>query len=529
MMKCCKKRLPALLLALLLTMSLAFPALAAGSAEDTLPIPTVYLHGQGAQLYADKYDRTSEQIHTLTVPDGYIADAGKALIGPLMKGLLFNDWDEWVDTFVNSLTPLFEKQALDCNGEASDGSGILTSDGYVNHRRPDGTYLLEDYTMRYDWRLDPYVIADDLNVYIRQVKAATKEDKVNLIGRSIGVSVVMAYLEVYGMDDIENLILYCPSFYGMEALSKAFAGKVEIRPENVNNFLEYYAASGGMDSMLDRDTLQLLLDVVSVSVSLQSLDLPAKLLEKIYYKVYTQVYPRLVVKMYGSMPSYWSLVGDDDYEEAKQLVFGGQEETYARLIEKIDRFHYNNLNRSAEILSSLIEEGHRIHIVAKYGVPMAPYVENANVQSDMLTGVPSATLGAFCAPYGETLSDEYVTQQTAAHKNQYISSDLEIDASACLLPDHTWFLKNIPHRTMPDCVNVLFCRILNRSGYMTVFDDPAFPQYMDYSREKDEIAPLQTETAPEEPQRQSLLARIFNILRGFFRIIKARFSSAEEL
>ncbi len=92
----------ALLLAACLLLALAVPALAGLDGNYTSPVPTVYLQGQGSTLYADKNNTRS----------GYIHDVAKSLIGPLAKGVLLNHWDEWVDTFVEGVAPLLEKQAL---------------------------------------------------------------------------------------------------------------------------------------------------------------------------------------------------------------------------------------------------------------------------------------------------------------------------------------------------------------------------------------------------------------------------------
>ena len=518
-MKHCMKRVFACMLAAVMLLALAVPAFAGLDGDYTSPIPTVYLQGQGSTLYADKDDTNSGFIHDLEVPDGYIGDVAKSLIGPLAKGMFFNRWDEWVDTFVEGVAPLLEKQALDANGEASNGSGIYTSSGNSNRVRSDGSYQIGSYTPDYDWRLDPYVIAEDIHTYITQVKAATKAEKVNLMGRSIGASVVMAYLELYGAEGLENIVLYCPSFYGMETLSKAFAGKVDIDPKGIDRFVDFYVESGKAESLADGDTLQVLMDVVSVMVSLHTLDLPSGMLENIYAHVYGEVYPRLLVKSYASMPSFWSLVGDEDYEDAKAAVFGGQEDVYAGLIEKIDRFHYNNLNRSAEILTALAEAGAKIQIVAKYGVPMVPLVEGSNLQSDMLTSVASATLGATCAPFGEALSNTYVSDRAAAGKAKYIGADLAVDASTALLPDHTWFIKNLAHRDMPESVNVLFDHIFNYDGYCTVFDVPEIPQYLWYDAEESSVSPL-TEDSGKQNEARSFFTRILNIFRFIINYLK---------
>ncbi len=510
-------KMTAVLLAVLLTAGLAVPAFAGMGGNYTAPVPTVYLRGQGFVLYADKNDTKSERIHDVDIPDGYVGDAAKEMIGPLMRGLTLNQWDTYCDMLVEAVAKVYEKQALDNNGEASNGSGVNFSSGKSDRKNADGSYNLGSYTPDYDWRLDPCVTADELNTYIGQIKAATKKDKVNLIGRSIGASVLMAYLEKYGMDDIETAVLYCPSFYGMEVFSRAFAGKIKIDSDKVDSFVSWYVESGKADGMMgdeNDDLLDVLMDFVSASARYGTLDLTAGLIQRIFKNVYQKVYPQLLVKMYGSMPSFWSLVGDEDYEDAKKLIFGDNREEYAGLIEKIDNFHYNVLLNAENRVKELSKNGGKIQIVVKCGVPMVPLVEDANKNSDMLTSVWSASAGAECAPLGQQLPADY--QMSISRKGlwKYLSPEKDIDASAGVLPDHTWYIKNLDHRDMPESVNVLFEAILNFDGYTTVFDLADFPQYLYYDQASSTLSPL---TAPAQEAEVGPVRAFFTRIRNYFR------------
>ena len=516
-MKKHRSRILTVMLSLCLVLLTAAPAFALLQGAYNTVLPTVYLQGQGSKLYADKNDTSSERIDKIDVPDGYIGDEAKKLIRPLAKGLLTDDWSDWVDQFVESAVPLFEKQALDENGEASNGSGIIFTGTGGDRANEDGTYQIGAYSPEYDWRLDPYAIADELHVYIGKVKRHTGAERVHLMGRSIGASVLLAYLERYGAEDLETVVLYCPSFFGMEAISKAFAGKIDVSPERAADFMRYFIDSGMAERYVDEEDMEIfrvMADILSAMVALHALDIPAAALDRIYGKVYTEVYPRLLVKMYGSMPSFWSLVGDDDYEQAKRNVFNGREDVYAGLIEKIDNYHYNVMNKTAEILQGLIAEGAKIQIVTKYGVPMIPVVEGAQVESDMLTSVYSASYQATCADYGSVLTADYLGKAQARGAEKYISPDQKIDASTCLLPDHTWFIRDVAHRSMPEGVNALLAGILNYDGYMTVFDDGAFPQYLAYDADTDSLTAIE----PAEPAPTGLRALLARIRDFFYRL-----------
>ena len=500
-------------------MLLFVPAFAVLGEGYYTTLPTIYIQGQGNEIMAEKGNINSGRLDEIEVPDGYIGDAGKALIGPLLKGLTLNQWGEWEDTFVDAMVPLFEKLALNENGEATDGSGPLWSNSTGNRRNKDGVFGMNSYVLSYDWRLDPCATAAYVHELIGKIKVSTGCEKVNLIGRSIGASVVLAYLAQYGMEDIETVIVYCPSFYGMEAVSRLFAGKLELDTQGISRFLDFYVNSGKLGEE-NADLYNLLKDVVATMVKTGGLKLTANTLERIYDKVWRDVYPRLLVKMYGSMPSFWSLVGDDDYEEAKAVIFAGQEETYKGLIEKIDNFHYNVLVPSTQMLKDLVDAGGKVQIVLKYGVPMLPTNDMVNEQSDMLTSVYSASPDATCSFINGTLSQSYI--DSLADK-RYVSPDKQIDASTSLLPEHTWFIKNVDHRDMPDSITALFEAIYEYDGYMTVFDDEAFPQYLYFDEATQTMSPLTEANMVSETEAEwnqsffQRLIRMFKLLGAFIR------------
>jgi len=360
--------------------------------------------------------------------------------------------------------------------------------------------------------------------YIKQIKTKTGVDKVNLIGRSIGASAVLAYLAAYGMNDIASVIIYCGSFYGMEAVGRLFAGKLDNDPQAISRFFDFYVNSGDLGES-DAQLYALLKDVVAVMAKSHGLNLTAGMLERIYEKVWRDVYPRLLVKMYGSMPSFWSLVGDDDYAEAKAAVFAGQDDTYKGLIEKIDNFHYNVLVPSVQMLKNLADAGEKVEIVLKYGVPMIPINDLADEQTDMLTSVYSASPNATCSTLTGTLPQSYID---GLADKRFVSPDRQIDASTCLLPEHTWFIKNVGHHDMPDSITALFEAIYEFDGNMTVFDHEAFPQYLLFDEETQTMSPLTEENKTTENEAEwsmSFFQRLLRMFRLLGALIRAWFQS----
>ena len=62
------------------------------------------------------------------------------------------------------------------------------------------------------------------------------------------------------------------------------------------------------------------------------------------------------------------------------------------------------------------------------------------------TGLREQAFGPTVSTVDGTLSEKYINSRVAEGKGKYISPDKQIDASTCLLPDNTWFIKNVDHR-----------------------------------------------------------------------------------
>lgn len=56
-----------------------------------------------------------------------------------------------------------------------------------------------------------------------------------------------------------------------------------------------------------------------------------------------------------------------------------------------------------------------------------------------------SSLGATVSKIGTAFSDEYIESRKALGYEKYISPDRQTDASTCVFPEYTWFLKNAIH------------------------------------------------------------------------------------
>lgn len=507
------KKLICVLVAFSIVLSCVMISTVQSFAKTSAPLPTVYVRGQGGKIYNDKNDRASGYIYPLTIDKNDIIDKAMSLNVPYATALATGNWDSWCDTFVNICTDIFKPIALDKNGNAIGTTGAGKRIIYKDFVNENGEYDINAYEFNYDWRLDYEDVIDSLHKYIMDICSYTKKQEVNMVGRCIGADVALAYVNKYGTEHINKVILYCDGLDGFELLGKIYSGDMCFDKDAIIRFVNNYLDSA---DFADEDTKTLISEFVGVIDDTYGLDKFIDIFSTYYSEVYENVIPRIMRETLGRYGSFWGLIGDEYYENAKQFIFGGYEEEYAELIGKLDYTHYNVTNKTYDIINSCLEQGVEVYLVAKYGLQMVPVIDNTFVQSDSVVELSSATGGATCSPITETFSEEYINKAKENDTFKYISPDLQVDCSTGFLPDHTWCIKDCAHMDMPDCINELLAEILSYDGYFTVFDNEKYPQYIRYDNETQTISPLTAENCNnnEEWQPKSIFERIFAILKA---------------
>lgn len=521
------KRIISVILCALMLMTIAAPA--AVATDVTTDTPVVFIRGASRHLYAsDESDDESTQIFPLDVDLGsVVSEALKPCLEELAAGLLTGDYDAYCDELYNVVAPLYEDVILDKNGEASDGSGDGRKVEDFGCPVQTSNFGLWDYDFGFDLRLSPLEIADDLKTYIDMVRNATGK-KVSLVGRCFGGNVISAYLAKYedhAAENVESVVMYISSTLGIDLIGALFAGELKIDADNVDRFVEYVMNDMGV---IEDPTLQsLVVALVDVLNYAKVLGLGTDALQYIIDNVKDNLVPRLALACYGTFPSYWSMVTTEYYEKARDNVFAGKEDEYAGMIAKIDEYHYGVQLTYENVMARLQEKGVAMTVVAKYDVPVVPLYDGADAQGDFVAETEDISFGATCAAMDKTLSDEYIN---SLENTRFLSADRKVDASTCLYPEKTWFLKNIFHTDFPDCANYLIREIVNSKGQMTVFDNESYPQYLDYNEETGELVPV-TELDPEVPEkgsgeeRFSVLIRFLTAILNFFtKLINGEFS-----
>lgn len=455
---------------------------AAGTYTD---IPVIYIEGQGYGLGIPQEGGGYDKIYGLEIPEDYIMNAVKENIDVFLLAVLTQQWGDFCDVLYEKIAPLFAEIKLDEKGQPTNGSKVLWdwSKETINPSTVNGQYEFEQFRFHYDWRLSPYEIAEEVHDYIEAVLEVTGEEEVALFGRCLGSCVTMAYMEMYDGEYIADHILYCSALKGVDFCSEAFSGNLYLDADGVERFV--YDIDLGLSQVMT-DFLQ---SFVTVANQTQGLDLALWSINNVIPQIKLDLFPRVLRDTFGSFPSYWAMVGEDRYEEAKEVVFHGADmELYADFIELIDSYHYNVQVPAEEIIKEQHERGIDYYNITKYGKQSIPVTSNSDFLSDSYVDIPGASLGATVGTINDDLSEDYIAGANA----KYISPDNKIDASTCIYPDKTWFVKNLGHTTFPNMMNIFFAEMVNVEDY-SIDSNPSYPQYLVYDKTTDSIAPMTTE------------------------------------
>ena len=459
----------------IMAFSAVLPAFAVSSAEVDLPI--VYVKGAGREIYAA--DGTKIMPFDIEPEDQIMAQT-EPLLKAFANSILANDWSIYCDKLKKVIKNIYKEVTLDVNGEATDGSYIIPSSA---PKKKTSNYALSNYIFNYDSRLDPWEVAESMDEYIDSVLEATGKDKVQLVGRCLGGNYVAAYLTRYGAEKVDACVLYVPSTMGTVVCSGTFSGSFEFDADVINDYVNTSLTD-------DSDLSGLINSIVSVTHSLSVLHLGTDLAASVYEQIANMLIPDLLIYSYATMPAYWSMVDDEHFEKAKNFVFGDQKAKYAGLIEKIDNYHYNVMNEFDVTLRQLQEDGLKVAVIAKYNTPLPPIFENSDAQADGTIELDKLSFGATSANMGKTLSKSYINSLKGSGASKYVSKDLIIDASTCVLPDSTWFVKNSVHEDFNGAINKLIYAILGSKKQFTVWDDDKYPQFLDYDKATKTLNPI---------------------------------------
>ena len=540
------KKILSILLAAVLMLSLATPAFAAVNVNASKSqIPIIRISGDGESLYDDQGNELVTGTGVFSALETEDSDneelyrsIAHVLLPFLIDGLIYDQWDGYYDALYEEISELFGNALLDKNGEPLDNSGIsesrkkqLERDMNTDKYGSKGYYAVEDYRFYYDWRLDPTDIADDFNAYINAIRTKTGHDKVGIVASCLGTSIVMAYLAEYGSDAVSGIGLDGSVCNGSEILSETISGKFTVDGDSLTRVLEDSNYLGVFD--MD-EFLLATVDLLSKSGAIDGITTSVKM--TIYDKVAKGVTSALALSTLCTWPGYWSTVSAEDYDDAMLYVFGekGSEKRveYAGLIKKIENYNVVR-GKTANLLTAAKANGVNIGIVSKYGYQIIPICKSGPELADELVTVEKSSFGATTSKIYDTLPDIYLAQMTPEER-KYVSPDKQVDASTCLFPDSTWFIKGASHAHWTDEEIQILYDVVSADRQLTV-EDTEISQFMLYTYEDDTARKMTTENCDTYVWSESSSAKPTNnpiqklvaFLKALFNWFKLLFTKVE--
>ena len=556
------------IIALLLSMVLSFGMLAipvgAASANVREKSPIIMISGSSIDICDAEGNIIPTGFDVLTddsgddegiSTDAIIESAFNILKPFLFEGLTLNKWDNYGEALYNELAPIWDQTVIDGDGNAKYGTGVSAEEiAYWDNRAAtvdtgaDGKFNLNDYKFRYDWRLSPYDHVDRLHEYIKTILKTTNCDQVCLVSRCIGGEVVTAYLERYGSEGLVKKVMYDATLSnGASVISDIFSGKIDFNDKYIQAYLlesEYFGLQGLGIDLAGVDTMLLTLAEKAVDYLTQSGLLQGTLwtVEMLYERLAEAFLPSLLLATgVGTWASYWCCVYEEDMDAALNFMFGeeGSERRaeYAGLIEKILYIREHNTAQYPGLYTTFAEDYNvTIGAFVGYGLVNPPIGENQDETGDVLVGVQDASFGATASGLFDTLPQEYIDERIAAGYGDYISPDGKIDASTCLFPETTWFVKNEHH----DSATLLyrFAEYFTQYTNVTVDNNgKGYSRFLVRDMETNNIVNMTEENCQDgpwltqveqKPTVKSIFKAFVDFIKMLFDFIKNMFAKSEE-
>jgi len=476
------RQISALILALSLILLCAAPASAKAKAKE----PLIIVNGMGeSPLLSPEGDRV---VWPPSMQDIVMAALKVAPLVPLLPICrdaftkraypvlrdLFDDIAYLPDG--TSKHPLSQLRFPD--SYAADRTGQIDSVSHGGFARRYGADV--SYQFVIDWRESGVTEGERLHTFIEKVKAETGSPTVKIMAVSMGGGVVMGYLAKYGHGSVSTLIMMHTVFQGLPIVGDLFNQRLTFDGKAIQMFLK--------QMLRDNEPW---LSIVAVALGILRvggiLDPVLDIGEALIDYLNPELFQELMTPIFAQLPGFWGLVSDPDYEAAKVLLLDPV--THKGLIAKIDDYHYNVFNKAGQLLGAAMQDGVRCYVLSGYnqqGIPIGP---NALAHTDDGLATERTSGWATCMPLGEKFLAGY--QQKIGCGHNHIDPDRMIDASTCILPEQTWFQKDLGHASFfsDECLDFLLW-LAETDKLLSVWSSAKYPQFMAYDREVGTLRPV---------------------------------------
>ena len=476
---------------------LSFAALPVSAADASAPCPHVYVHGfMGSLILEDKDDPNSKVIWPPDT-DAILADV-KDQLPTLVGALLVDNWQKFGDVAIDLVKPFFEPTYLADDGTCPNKSGVY-------FRYPPTWAIPKNgrVDFSYDWRLNPMEVADDLHDFIEYVREATGAEKVNLSCHSLGGVIVLTYLSKYGHDHVKGVCFNTTAIFGETYTGDLMRGEIVFDADAIDYYLRY--------ALDNNEYEELLTGLISMANSSGLLDLLTKKGNSLVKSQKERVIREVLLPMFGNWLTIWSMIPDKDVPDALENVFNVlcKGEDHSALRTKIDAYNTTVREKKTATLQTLNEDAN-VYVISRYGYSSIPVTPSFKVLSDGTVDTRYSSFGATTSDYDKMLPDAAIKDVPAA----FVSPNKQVDASTCLFPQQTWFIRNLKHSTTPPSVWQLIDLLLAQDEQATVDTFEQYPRFLTYDETTDTLSVDTAETVKSEQ------LSFFERLKLFFQQLK---------
>lgn len=465
-MKLSRRIISIILSLVLMTLPLLTAFAADGAERIEADCPYVFIHGfMGSSIYVDPSDPDSDLAWP---PSGdAIWTAVKKALPALGALLITHNYDKFADTVIPAVDEMFKPIMLGPDGKVPDKSGVRWS-------YPEADSIKKDSRLEYvyDWRISPLEAAAGLNDFIDYVLECSGSEQIVAEAHSYGGVVLTTYAKLYGTSKIRSWMFNTTAVFGEAYTGDLFTGNLVFRDKALTAYLK--GVLGYSDSEWFLDFLFDFLYYTKITA------LACRLVNKMSDGIGSVRLAQAILPLFGGWLSIWSMVPDEKAEQAYDYVFNTvyKDDTTDRsgLQEKVRAYDGQIRPYKAETLNQINEDAN-LYVISRCGFNAMFMTDSWVNESDTVIDTKYSSFGATCAPHGEKLGDDYL----AGADVKYFSPGKNIDASTCMFPEQTWFLRHYTHSKWDASLDEFTAKLLYTPGQATVNTYSEYPQFLYYN------------------------------------------------
>lgn len=363
----------------------------------------------------------------------------------------------------------YEKSLADCTAEEKAKIyGTLPMHDYAQIAGEDHLFFFA-----YNSFGNAMDIADEFIAFIEMVKQSTGHDKVSIVPISLGGTIMNSIMECHMSeieDSIDRVVYIIPAADGSRIIGDLYNGKFSTDDESLYLTL-WPSLLKGYAGYLVNIALRLLKNEIVIDVI-------------------DSLLATLTQKVLINCTNMWALVPSGDYPALREKYLCDGEHDVLR--EQTDAYYNAQLNRDDNI-NYLKSRGVEFFNIVDYDFPLYALVPSyKDCNADGVIHVHSTSLGCTSVPVGETLPEDYapVNPKCTDPTHNHISPSRTLDASTCLLPETTWYMRNQNHEgSGRNHVIINLATKILVGQISSIYDNDNYPQFID-GRESRELRRL---------------------------------------